>query len=40
MILAWAVPMMVLMYGIEKLLQATEASAFDWRKQVDDVVIG
>ena len=40
MILAWAVPMMVLMYGIEKLLQATEASAFDWRKQVDDVIIG
>lgn len=40
MILAWAVPMMVLMYGIEKLLQSTEAAAFDWREDVGDVVIG
>lgn len=40
MILAWAIPMMVLMYGIEKLLQWVETSAFSWREEVDEVVIG
>lgn len=37
MILAWAIPMMVLMFGIEKGFRALEARAFTWRDEVGDV---
>lgn len=40
MILAWAVPMMVLMYGVEQLLGWAETAAFAWRDEADRVVAG
>ena len=38
MILAWAVPMMALMFGVERLLRVIEARAFTWRDGVDETV--
>lgn len=38
MILAWALPMMVFMYGVERLLRRVEDRAFAWREDVEDVV--
>jgi len=38
MILAWAVPMMALMFGVERLLRVIEARAFIWRDGVDETV--
>lgn len=36
MIIAWTVPMMVLMYGIEKTLKWSEQRKFDWREELED----
>lgn len=39
MILAWAVPMMVLMFGVEKLLRRVETRTFVWRDDANDVAV-
>ncbi len=40
MIIAWAIPMMLLMYGIERLLKRVEHRAFAWRPNVQEVSSG
>jgi len=40
MIIAWVLPMMVLMFGVEKLLRRIEADAFSWREEVTEVTAG
>lgn len=37
MIIAWSIPMMLLMYGIERWLKRVERRAFAWRPEVQDV---
>lgn len=39
MILAWTVPMMALMFGVEKLLRRVETRTFAWRDDADDVAM-
>lgn len=39
MILAWAIPMMALMFCVEKFLRVVEARAFEWRDGVDDITV-
>jgi len=39
MILAWAVPMMIFMYGVEKLLRRFETQTFAWRDETADVTV-
>lgn len=40
MIIAWALPVMLLMFGIERLLQRLEKRAFRWRPEVSSEATG
>ncbi|WP_124195550.1 ABC transporter permease [Natrarchaeobius chitinivorans] len=37
MIIAWSIPMMLAMFGIERALKIVEKRSFAWRPEVDDV---
>lgn len=36
LIIAWAIPVMVLMYGIERLIKRMEKRSFEWRPELGD----
>jgi NitT/TauT family transport system permease protein len=38
MIIAWALPVMLLMFGVERVMRRIAERSFDWRPELDDAL--